>query len=189
MVQQIIPKPIVVVVDFSQESESALLLTAGLADTRSATAIVILHVVHEPVHKLDFYERRRLSDSVLLLEYLARRRFAEFMKKMRRQYPEIARLQNVQEEIVSGLPETSIPELLKNIDAQLIILGCTGRSMLSKLCFGSVSDMVKRGSDIPVRVVHLNGASGEDTQQVKDSDILREKPRHTGDLRNQLGLG
>lgn len=113
MVQQITAKPIVVAVDFSQLSESALLLAAGLAATTSATAIVILHVVHEPAHKLGFYDRRRLSDSVLLLEYLARRRFAEFMEKMRRQYPEIARLQNVQEEIVSGLPETRIPELAK----------------------------------------------------------------------------
>ena len=189
MAQQITSKPIVVAVDFSQESESALLLGAGLADTTSATPIVILHVVHEPAHKPGFTDRRWLRDSILPLEYLARRRFTGFMKKMRRQYPEIARLQNVQEEIVNGLPETRIPELAKQIDAQLIILGCTGRGALSRLCYGSVSDKVKHRSDIPVRIVHLNGAGGEDTQQVKDSDILREKSRNTGDLHNQLGLG
>ncbi len=189
MTQQITPKPIVVAVDFSQESESALLAAAGLADTTSDTPIVILHVVHEPAHKPGFYDRRGRGDCVLPVEYLARRTFTGFMTKMRQQYPEIARLQNVQEEIVSGLPETRIPELARQIDAQLIILGCTGRGALSRLCYGSVSDKVKHISDIPVRIVHLNGAGGEDTQQVKDSDILREKPRYTGDLRDQLGLG
>lgn len=189
MTEQTTPRSIVVAVDFSEESEAALMAAADLADTAPDTPIVVLHVAHEPAYKPGFYDRRGRGESPLPIEYLARRALTEFMAEMRLQYPEIARLQNVQEEIVSGLPETRIPELVKNIDAQLIILGCTGRSMLGKLCFGSVSDMVKRGSDIPARVVHLNGASGEDTQQVKDSDILREKPRHTGDLRNQLGLG
>jgi nucleotide-binding universal stress UspA family protein len=188
MTQQITPKPIVVAVDFSQESESALLAAAGLADTTLDTPIVILHVVHEPAHKPGFYDRRGRGDSVLPLEYLARHTFTGFMTKMRQQYPEIARLQNVQEEMVSGLPETRIPELAKKFDAQLIILGCSGRGALSKLCYGSVSDMVKRVSDIPVRVVQLNGACGEDTQQVKDSDILYEQLRSTGGLHKQLGL-
>jgi hypothetical protein len=148
-----------------------------------------LHVAHEPAHKPGFYDRRGLSDAILPIAYLARRTLSEFMTEMRRQYPEIARLQNVQEEIVSGLPETRIPELAKQIGAQLIILGCTGRGTLSKLCFGSVSDKVKRRNDIPVRVVHLNGAGGEDTRQTEDSDILCEQPRRTGGLHNQAGLG
>jgi nucleotide-binding universal stress UspA family protein len=111
------------------------------------------------------------------------------MAEMRRQHPEIARLQNVQEEIVSGLPETRIPELAKKIDAQLIILGCTNRGTLSKLCFGSVSNKVKRISDIPVRVVHSHGAGGEDTKRVEDSDIHCQQRRRTRGLRNRLRLG
>jgi nucleotide-binding universal stress UspA family protein len=189
MSQQIAPRPILVAVDFSRESESALLVAAGLADTTWPPPLIILHVAHEPTHKPGFYDRRGQSDSILPIAYLARRMLTEFMTQMRRQYPEIARLQNVQEEIVSGLPETRIPELAKKIDAQLIILGSANRSTLSKLCFGSVSNKVKRRSDIPVRVVRPNGAGGEDTQQVEDSDILCERPRSTGGLRNRLGLG
>jgi len=189
MTQETALKPIVVAVDFSQESESALLVAAGLAETTSATPIVILHVVHEPAHKPGFYDRRGRSDTVLPLEYLARRTFTGFMTKMRRQYPEIARLQNVQEEIVNGLPETRIPELARQLDAQLIILGCTGRGALSRLCYGSVSDKVKQRSNIPLKIVHLNGAGGEESRKVEDSDALRENPRNTGDLPNQLGLG
>jgi len=188
MTEQITPGPIVVAVDFSRESEAALLAAAELADATSATPVVVLHVAHEPAHKPGFYDRRGRRDSLLPIAYLARRTLTEFMTKMRQQYPEIARLQNVQEEIVSGLPETRIPELAKNIDAQLIILGCSGRGALSRLCYGSVSDMVKRVSDIPVRVVQLNGACGEDTQQVKDSGILYEQLRSTGGLHKQLGL-
>lgn len=190
MTQETALKPIVVAVDFSQESESALLAAAGLADTTLDTPIVILHVVHEPAHKPGFYDRRGRGDSVLLpLEYLARHTLTGFMTKMRRQYPEIARLQNVQEEIVDGLPETRIPERARQLDAQLIILGCTGRGALSRLCYGSVSDKVKQRSNIPVKIVHLNGAGGEKPRKVEDSDTLRKNPRNAGDLPNQLGLG
>jgi len=189
MTQKIAPKPIVVAVDFSRGSESALLVAAGLANTTPATPIVVLHVAHEPPDKPGFYDRQGPSGSILPIAYLARRTLTEFMTEMRRQYPEIWRLQKVQEEVVSGLPETRIPELAKKMDAKLIVVGCTDRGMLSKLCYGSVSDKVKRRNDIPVKIVHLNGAGGEDTQQVKDSDILSEKPRYTGGLRDQPGLG
>jgi nucleotide-binding universal stress UspA family protein len=189
MTQETVLKPIVVAVDFSQESESALLAAAGLADTTLDTPIVILHVVHEPAHKPGFYDRRGRGDSILPLEYLARHTLTGFMTKMRRQYPVIARLQNVQEEIVDGLPETRIPERARQLDAQLIILGCTGRGALSRLCYGSVSDKVKQRSNIPVKIVHLNGAGGEEPRKVEDSDTLRKNPQNAGDLPNQLGLG
>jgi len=189
MTEQTTPKPIVVAVDFSQESEAALVAAAELVDTTPETPVVVLHVAHEPAHKPGFYDRRGRGESLLPIEYLARRTLTEFMAEMRLRYPEIARLQNVQEEIVSGLPVTRIPELAVKIDAQLIIVGCTGRSTFSKLCYGSVSDKVKRRNDIPVRVVRLNGAGGEDTRQVKNSDVLCEKPRNTGGVPNQLGLG
>jgi nucleotide-binding universal stress UspA family protein len=158
-------------------------------DTTSATPLVVLHVAHEPAHKPGFYVRQGLSDSILPIAYLARRTLTDFMTKVRRQYPEIARLQNVQEEIISGLPETRIPELAKKIDAQLIICGCTGRSTLSKLCFGSVSDKVKRINDIPVRVVHSDRAGGLDAQRVTDNGILCEQTGSTEGVRNQIGLG
>ena len=79
---------------------------------------------------------------MLLIAYLAQRRLTGFMTEMRRQCPGIARLKNVQEEIVSGLPETRIPELARKIDAQLVILGSTGHGTRSMLCFGSVSNNV-----------------------------------------------
>ena len=188
MAQQITPQPIVVAVDFSKESESALLVAAGLVDTTPAAPIV-LHVAHEPAHKPGSYDRQGLRDSILPIAYLARRTLTDYMAKMRRQYPEIARLQNVQEEIVSGLPETRIPELAKKIDAQLIICGCTGRSTLRKLCFGSVSDKVKRINDIPVRVVHSDRAGGLDAQRVTGNGILCEQTGRTEGVRNQIGLG
>jgi len=189
MTEQTTPRPIVVAVDFSQESEAAFMSAAELANIEPDTPIVVLHVAHEPAHKPGFYHRRGRGESLLPIEYLARRALTEFMAEMRLQYPEIARLQNVQEKIVSGLPVTRIPELARKVDAQLIIVGCTGRSRFSRLCYGSVSDKVKSRNDIPVRVVRLHGAGGEDTQQVKNSEVLREKPRNTAGAPNQLGLG
>ena len=52
MTRQLTPEPIVIVVDFSRASESALLLAAGLDDTTSATPVVVLHVrMNRPVNR------------------------------------------------------------------------------------------------------------------------------------------
>jgi len=126
---------------------------------------------------------------MLPIAYLAQRRLTGFMTGMHRQYPKIARLKNVQEEIVSGLPETIMPGLARKIDAQLVIPGRAGCTTPGKLCFGSVSNMVKCRSDIPVRGAHKDGAGGEDTQQVRGRDIFCEQERSTVRLRKQLGFG
>ena len=97
MTEQTTPRPIVVAVDFSQESEAALMSAAELANREPDTPIVVLHVAHEPAHKPGFYHRRGRGESLLPIEYLARRALTEFMAEMRLQYPEIAQLQNVQE--------------------------------------------------------------------------------------------
>ena len=187
MIRQETTKPILVAVDFSRESESALLFAAGSAGISYGTPIVVLHVAHEPAHKPGFYDRRGLNESMLPIEDLARRMLNEFMAEVRGQHPAVAQLQSVREEIVSGLPETRIPELARKIGAQLIVIGCNDRGTLGKLFFGSVSDQVVRKSEIPVKVVHSEGITEEDTLSTKE--ISYEQPRSAGWLRNQLGLG
>jgi nucleotide-binding universal stress UspA family protein len=85
----------------------------------------------------------------------------EFMTDMRARHPQVAQLQHVREEVVSGLPETRITELAKNIGAQKIVIGCSGISELRKLWFGSVSGRVERDSEIPVQVINAHSTASD----------------------------
>ena len=161
MANQVEIGPVVVAVDFSAESESALLAAAGSAGTTPDNPLVVLHVAHEPAHAPGFYHRREPNDSMRSIEELARRMLGEFMTDMRARHPQVAQLQHVREEVVSGLPETRITELAKNIGAQKIVIGCSGISELRKLWFGSVSGRVERDSEIPVQVINAHSTASD----------------------------
>lgn len=80
------------------------------------------------------------------------------MTDMRKQHPDSAELATARVMAVSGLPATRIAEIARLTDASRIVMGGSGRSRLSKLLTGSVSDRVIRKSHVPVTIVHSNGA-------------------------------
>lgn len=161
MAHQIETAPVLVAVDFSAESESALLAATRFAGATPDTPLLVLHVAHEPAHAPGFYRRRGPDDLMLSIEELARRMLSEFMADMRARHPELAQLEHVQEKVVNGLPETRITEVAGKIGAQKIVVGCSGRSDLRKLLLGSVSDRVVHGSEIPVQKVDAESTSDD----------------------------
>ena len=83
------------------------------------------------------------------------------MAKMREQYSDNAILANARMMVVSGLPATRIPEIARQIGASLIVMGGNGRTSLSKLIAGSVSEKVIRKSPVPVTIVHSHETAWE----------------------------
>lgn len=164
--------PILVPVDLSASSNEALLLAAQLAAS-SSRSLVILHVAHDDMHQPNIYPRKNEVEQVLPIEEIAERVFHDFMTGMRKQYPENAVLANAGLLVVSGLPATRITEVARETGAGLIVMGGNGRTSLSKLVGGSVSEKVIRQSPVPVTIVHANGSSRED-----DSiNVRRSEPR------------
>ena len=94
---------------------------------------------------------------MLPLEEIAERALQNFMAKMREQYPESVILAKAGMMVVSGLPATRIPEIARKIVASLVVMGGNGRTSLSKLIAGSVSEKVIRQSLVPVTIVHSHG--------------------------------
>jgi nucleotide-binding universal stress UspA family protein len=151
---------ILVPVDLSADSSEALLLAAQLAGY-SSQQLVILHVTHDDTHQPNIYPRKTETEQMLPIEEIAATMLQDFMAEMREQHPDNAVLANAETIVVSGLPATRIPEIARQVGARLIVMGGNGRTSLSKLIAGSVSEKVIRQSNVPVTIVHSNGAAWE----------------------------
>jgi nucleotide-binding universal stress UspA family protein len=147
-------------VDFSAASEEALLLAAQLANCWSKP-LVVLHVAHGSGHRQNTYLRRNEQEQILPIEEIAERMLYDYMANLSQQYPYSEVLANARKIVVCGLPATRIPEIARQIGAGLIVMGGNGRSSLSKLIGGSVSEKVIRQSPVPVTIIHSNGAALE----------------------------
>jgi nucleotide-binding universal stress UspA family protein len=152
--------PVLVTVDFSAASEEAVKLAVQLAGC-SSRSLVVLHVAHDSTQNPDRYRRRSEQEQILPIEEIAGIRLQEFMSRMRKAHLENETLLNAKVMVVSGLPETRIPEIARQAGAGLIVMGGHGRSSLSKLIGGSVSEKVIRHSAVPVTMIHLNAKASK----------------------------
>ena len=151
---------LLVAVDFSKQSEAALVFAARLCKW-SGCRLTILHVVHERGSEPGFYKRNGNFEQILPLSDIALRMMKEFIEDVRERHPELNCLDDAEIMTVIGLPENRILEVAESISVDLIVLGSNGRSMLSKLLKGSVAEDVVRKSPIPVHVVHTSTTNGE----------------------------
>lgn len=147
-------------VDFSTASREALLFAAQLAGC-SSLPVVVVHVVHDDVHRPNRYPRHGAAEQILPIAEIAERRLQTFLSELREAHPDNTVLANAGMMVVQGLPATRIPEIAQRIGAEMIIMGGSSRSGLSRLIAGSISESVIRHSAIPVTVVHANGSVRE----------------------------
>lgn len=144
-------KPILVAIDFSADSEAALLWASHYISHTHAP-LIILHVVHDPADTPGFY-RREKDDWTEPLAAVANRMADDFMKDMLKKHPELSYLQDSRVEFLSGLPPGRIVEFAQKEEVQLIVMGSCGRSGLSHILLGSVAERVAQISDVPVVIV------------------------------------
>lgn len=144
-------KPILVAIDFSADSEEALLWACNYAKLIKAP-VIILHVIHDPADTPCFY-RNEEDDWAEPMVAGASRMAEEFMKKMHDKHPTLSPLREARLEFVPGLPPGRIVECAEKEQAQIIVLGSSGRSGLSHVLLGSVAERVARLSKVPVVIV------------------------------------
>ena len=112
-------------------------------------------------------------EQLLPIEEIAEIVLQDFMAAMRKQHPDNAVLANAGLLVVSGLPATRIPEVARLTGAGHIVMGGNGRTSLSKLMTGSVSEKVIHKSPVPVTIVHANGT----TREGASADDRQSEPR------------
>ena len=148
--------PVLAPVDFSAAAAESLLLAAQQADCLSRP-LVVLHVAHDTAGRSSIYRRRNKQEQILPIAAIAEIMLRDFLDGMRAQHPDSPELAKAKMIVVSGLPATRILEVAHQIEAGLIVMAGKGRSNLSKLLGGSVSEEVARQSPVPVTIIHANG--------------------------------
>ena len=126
------PAPVVVAVDLGPRSAVAVLAGARAAD-RVGAALILLHVVHDPVDAPGFYHRRQIAGGLLRpIQELARDMAVEFLAEQRREHRELKSLARAQWAIVKGLPRQRIVEASNRLGAGLLVVGAAedGRSRI-----------------------------------------------------------
>ena len=132
---------ILVPVDFSEPSRAALHQAHLLAGDDLAR-LVVLHV-SEPVSAHWHIDLNRLQKEA---HEAARQKLVAFIKE---EFPKSA----PRSHFMTGNPHDAIVKYAAKCNASLIVLGTHGRSGLSHLLMGSVSERVVRHAQCPVVVV------------------------------------
>ncbi|MDH3770977.1 MAG: universal stress protein [Nitrospirota bacterium] len=142
---------VLVAVDFSPDSEAALVWASRFA-SHSDAGLMVLHVVHDPGDAPGYY-RRGEKDVLRPMEDVAKEMLEEFLEKFRGDHPEVAAVGKLEIKLVRGLPASRILEAAESANASLIVMGSRGRTGLPHFLLGSKAERVVQLSSIPVVVV------------------------------------
>lgn len=145
-------RPILVPVDFSSHSETALICAAELAGTLGSK-LVILHVVHDPGDAPGYYSVKGRDQQLQRMEDVAAGMLDEFFIRMKKEHPGLTALEHATTMLVIGLPVNRILESAEKIHARMIIMGSQGRTGLAYAMLGSKSEQVVRLAPLPVMIV------------------------------------
>jgi len=151
--------PILVAIDFSADSEAALLWASNYTKCIQSH-LIILHVVHDPAAAPGFYHTKD-SDWSKPMASVASQMAEDFMEKMFEKHPSLSPIHDASVEFIQGLPPGRIVEFAEKEKAQLIVVGSRGRSGLSYILLGSVAERVAQLAKVPVVIVKTSVESEE----------------------------
>lgn len=145
-------QPIIVPVDFSADSEAALIFASELAECMQAP-LVVLHVVHDPGEAPGFYAGKRKKKGLEKMEDVASEMMDDFMKETTKKHPDLKILRQVETMLTVGLPVSRILEAAEKTRARMVVMGSQGRTGLAHLMLGSKAEQLVHLCPIPVTIV------------------------------------
>ena len=145
-------RPILVAVDFSPDSEAALVCAAEMA-AMYAAPLHIVHVVHDPGEAPGYYAVHGRKKHMQKLEDVAASMFDEFISRIIQERPDLVAIESADRVLVAGLPVSRILELAEKIQARMIVMGSQGRTGMARALLGSKSEQVVRLAPMPVTIV------------------------------------
>jgi len=163
-------QPILVAIDFSDDSRAALLWACEFADCVDAR-LILLHVVHDPASSPGFYHSETPGE-MQPMQDVAESMMTDFLEDMRRKYPHLQALSLADTRLVSGLPPGRIVEAAGLLSARLIVL------------LGSVAERVVELAPGPVVVVkseHSRKKKKKEKKRKKDKKKLKQQIEQQGD--------
>jgi manganese transport protein len=132
-------KRIAVTIDFSDMD--GLTIRSALAQGGNDAEYILLHVVETAgamMYGSDIEDHESHKDSIALENYRHQLEGKGYQIKMKIGY---------------GNPRRRIPEMVKNFDADLLVMGAHGHEIVKDLIFGTTVDTVRHRVKIPVFIV------------------------------------
>ena len=146
---------ILVPVDFSPNSEAALLLGCKLAKCFDVK-VLVLHVVHDPGEMPGYYAKTLKKKHLHRIEDSASHMLDGFLQAFSKSHPHEKLTDKVESMLVKGLPSSRILEVAEKRNAVMIVMGSRGRTGIKHLLLGSVAERVVQLSPVPVTVAKIN---------------------------------
>ena len=143
---------ILVPVDFSADSEEALVKACELAECKKAN-VKVRHVVHDPGDMPGYYSTIAKKKYLVRIEDTAQEMLDEFVKGVVKKNPEVKYLNKIEKMMVVGIPVTRILQVAEKANAEMIVMGSKGRTGLKHYMLGSKSEQVVRLANVPVLIV------------------------------------
>ena len=145
--------PILVPVDFSAHSASALLKACELAGC-TKQQIIVLHVVHDPGEMPGYYAKAMKKKKQLVrIEDAAKDMLEEFIADLQKENPDVPMLKKVETMLVVGIPVTRILQVIEKKSPSMVVMGSQGRTGLSHLLMGSKAEHLVRMCPVPITIV------------------------------------
>ncbi|AFL79685.1 universal stress protein UspA-like protein [Aequorivita sublithincola DSM 14238] len=138
-------KKILVPVDFSQHSDYALEVAAGIAKKQNAE-IIALHMMGLSEAVVTRDESKEVFEAMFYMK-LAEKRFAEFLDK------DYLKGIKVTDAVHNYKVFSELNDVALDFEADLIVMGSHGSSGLKEVFVGSNTEKVVRTSEIPVLVI------------------------------------
>lgn len=152
-------KRILVPIDFSPCSKSALSFAVALANGSKDTSVKVVHVIEATVPTYD--------EELGVLEPEALRTEMEMLASVR------GHDVSIDAEVIHGDPRSKITEFAEEHDIDLIVMGTHGRSGIVQLIVGSTAESVMRHANCPVITVRDNSlAPGENASAQTESESM-----------------
>ncbi|MDJ0758139.1 MAG: universal stress protein [Woeseiaceae bacterium] len=160
---------ILVPVDFSAHSAAALDHAAKLS-TLVPSAMVVLHVVHDPSDMPGYYSSLVKNKHFDRMQDAAASAFEDFLGRVIGEIPENGALSNIKPVMVVGLPVTRILEVVDTLEPIMVVMGSQGRTGLKHLIIGSKAEQIIQLCPVPVTIVKDPNARKRSGSKKKTKD-------------------
>ncbi|TNF98577.1 MAG: universal stress protein [Gammaproteobacteria bacterium] len=144
---------ILVPVDFSECSESALLFACELALALKCK-LLVMHVIHDPGDAPGYYSVKGRKKQLKRMGDVAEEMLKSFIEKIKKN-PAFCKSDRFEAKLVSGLPVTRILEIVENTRPKMVVIGSHGRTGISRLLLGSKAEQLTQLCPVPVTVVKI----------------------------------
>ena len=146
--------PVLVAIDFSPDSEAALIWACDYAG-RIGAPVEILHVIHDPADSPGTYKPDN-GDPLEPMAEVAQRKLTGFLERVGDDNPGLSGLETAKTLCRLGLPASTILEVAQAHGARHLVLGGRRRNGFRRLVHGSTAGEVARHAELPVTIVKVD---------------------------------